>query len=95
MNTTPIPAPDPQWALPFFEGRSVLVVGGSSGIGAAIAAAFLEAGASVTVTGATEAELAASSLQGSRWRDTAPARRTRSWGRGRPDMRLCSDWMSS
>lgn len=33
-------------------------------IGAAIAAAFLEAGASVTVTGGTEAELADSSLQG-------------------------------
>lgn len=41
----------------------MLVVGGSSGIGAAIAAAFLEAGAVVTVTGGTEAELADSSLQ--------------------------------
>ena len=64
MNTIPIPASDPRWALPFFEGRTALVVGGSSGIGAAIAAAFLEAGASVAVTGATAAELAESSLQG-------------------------------
>ncbi|EHR70958.1 short-chain alcohol dehydrogenase like protein [Burkholderiales bacterium JOSHI_001] len=39
-----------------FQGRQVLVVGGSSGIGAAIGAAFAAAGARVTVTGATEAE---------------------------------------
>ncbi|NMG39681.1 SDR family oxidoreductase [Chelativorans sp. ZYF759] len=64
MHITPTPAPDPQWAIPFFKGRSALVVGGSSGIGAAIAAAFLEAGASVTVTGATDGEIAASDLQG-------------------------------
>lgn len=64
MHITPTPAPDPQWAIPFFKGRSVLVVGGSSGIGAAIAAAFLGAGASVTVTGATDGEVAASALQG-------------------------------
>lgn len=41
----------------------MLVVGGSSGIGAAIATAFLDAGASVTATGATEAEVEASGLQ--------------------------------
>jgi len=39
-----------------FDGRVVLVVGGTSGIGAAIAIAFTEAGAVVTVTGATRAE---------------------------------------
>lgn len=39
-----------------FQGRQVLVVGGSSGIGAGIAAAFAAAGAIVTVTGATEGE---------------------------------------
>lgn len=42
-----------------FAGKSVLVVGGTSGIGAGIAAAFAAAGARVTVTGATGAESAA------------------------------------
>lgn len=37
-----------------FQGRQVLVVGGTSGIGAGIAAAFAAAGAAVTVTGATD-----------------------------------------
>ena len=41
-----------------FDGRQVLVVGGTSGIGAGIAAAFLRHGARVAVTGATDAELA-------------------------------------
>jgi NAD(P)-dependent dehydrogenase (short-subunit alcohol dehydrogenase family) len=40
-----------------FSGRSVLVVGASSGIGAGIADAFIAHGADVTVTGATAAEL--------------------------------------
>lgn len=39
--------------------RQVLVVGGTSGIGAGIAAAFLAQGAGVMLTGATEADLAA------------------------------------
>lgn len=42
-----------------FAGKAVLVVGGTSGIGAGIAAAFAAAGAAVTATGATEAECAA------------------------------------
>lgn len=44
-----------------FSGRQVLVVGGTSGIGAGIAAAFAQHGASVHVTGATaqDAEAAA------------------------------------
>jgi 2-dehydro-3-deoxy-D-gluconate 5-dehydrogenase len=42
-----------------FRGKSVLVCGGTSGIGAAIGDAFAELGASVTVTGATEAEAGA------------------------------------
>jgi NAD(P)-dependent dehydrogenase (short-subunit alcohol dehydrogenase family) len=42
-----------------FGGRQVLVIGGTSGIGAGIAKAFATAGASVTVTGATEAECVA------------------------------------
>jgi len=41
-----------------FSGRRVLVTGGTSGIGAAIAAAFVKAGAAVTVTG-TQASAAA------------------------------------
>lgn len=40
-----------------FQGRHVLVVGGSSGIGAGIAEAFLAQGARVTVTGATAADV--------------------------------------
>jgi NAD(P)-dependent dehydrogenase (short-subunit alcohol dehydrogenase family) len=41
----------------FFRDRHVLVVGGSSGIGAGIGAAFRDQGAAVTVTGATSAEV--------------------------------------
>ena len=37
----------------FFKGRRVLVVGGSSGIGAGIGAAFHAQAAQVTVSGAT------------------------------------------
>ena len=50
-------APDPRWAAPFFTGRRVLVTGGTSGIGAAIAAGFAGAGAGVVATGATAAEI--------------------------------------
>lgn len=39
-----------------FGGRCVLVIGGTSGIGAAIGAAFAAAGAKVSVTGATADE---------------------------------------
>ncbi|MDQ0469926.1 SDR family NAD(P)-dependent oxidoreductase [Labrys wisconsinensis] len=42
-----------------FEGRQVLVTGGTSGIGAAIAEAFLSLGAAVLATGVGEAEIAA------------------------------------
>ncbi len=42
-----------------FEGRQVLVSGGTSGIGAAIAEAFAALGADVLATGATEAEVGA------------------------------------
>ncbi len=41
-----------------FKGKTALVSGGSSGIGFAIARAFQNAGAQVTVTGLTEPELA-------------------------------------
>ncbi len=42
-----------------FEGRQVLVSGGTSGIGAAICEAFVALGADVFATGVTEAEIAA------------------------------------
>lgn len=49
----------PSFPADLFAGRQVLVAGGTSGIGAGIAAAFLRHGASVRVTGATEADAAA------------------------------------
>jgi NAD(P)-dependent dehydrogenase (short-subunit alcohol dehydrogenase family) len=45
-----------------FAGHVALVVGGTSGIGAGVADAFRAAGASVTVTGATEVEAAGKGL---------------------------------
>lgn len=54
----------------WFDQRHVLVIGGSSGIGAGIAGAFARLGASVTITGATAAEVEAArrdpSLAGTR-----------------------------
>jgi NAD(P)-dependent dehydrogenase (short-subunit alcohol dehydrogenase family) len=44
------------WPVGCFKARSVLIVGGTSGIGAAVASGFLEEGAAVTITGATEGE---------------------------------------
>ena len=43
------------------RGRQVLVTGGTSGIGAAIAEGFLALGADVLATGATDAEIHAAS----------------------------------
>jgi NAD(P)-dependent dehydrogenase (short-subunit alcohol dehydrogenase family) len=45
------------WSNDYFTGRQVLVIGGTSGIGAAIAKSFAMEGASVLVTGATTAEV--------------------------------------
>jgi NAD(P)-dependent dehydrogenase (short-subunit alcohol dehydrogenase family) len=47
------------WPSKCFRGSQVLVVGGTSGIGLAIAGAFLSEGAKVTVTGATADEVSA------------------------------------
>jgi NAD(P)-dependent dehydrogenase (short-subunit alcohol dehydrogenase family) len=44
------------WPVGCFADASILVVGGTSGIGAAVARAFLAEGARVTVTGATDEE---------------------------------------
>jgi NAD(P)-dependent dehydrogenase (short-subunit alcohol dehydrogenase family) len=52
-----------EWATGFFAGRRVLVTGGTSGIGAAIAAGFLEAGATVVATGVAAAEVEAARAQ--------------------------------
>jgi len=46
------------WASQFYTGRTAIVVGGTSGIGLAIATAFRDAGAIVHATGATDAEVA-------------------------------------
>ncbi|MEQ1954494.1 SDR family NAD(P)-dependent oxidoreductase [Mesorhizobium sp. CN2-181] len=50
---------DHQWPADWFAGRRVLVTGGTSGIGAGVARAFLRAGATVTATGVAQSELAA------------------------------------
>lgn len=47
------------WAQEWYGDRRVLVVGGGSGIGAAIARGFVGAGANVTVTGVSDREIEA------------------------------------
>ncbi len=48
---------DYSWASSWFGGKSVLVTGGTSGIGAAVSRAFLLAGAQVSATGVSQREL--------------------------------------
>jgi len=45
------------WAAGWYGGKTVLVTGGTSGIGAGVATAFLAAGARVIATGVNQAEL--------------------------------------
>lgn len=47
------------WATPFYSGKTVVITGGSSGIGQGLGRAFAAAGAIVHATGATAAEVAA------------------------------------
>lgn len=49
------------WASGWLKGRAVLITGGTGGIGGAFAQAFRDAGASVTATGAFQAEIDAAS----------------------------------
>lgn len=57
MSHEASPSAGPHWAASFVAGRRVLVTGGTSGIGAAIASGFLDVGASVIATGVGEAEI--------------------------------------
>jgi len=50
------------WPVGCFKDKQVLVTGGTSGIGAGIAAGFVAEGANVTVTGVSEAEVNAACL---------------------------------
>ncbi len=59
MSTNSSAEPASHFRPDLFSGRQVLVTGGTSGIGAAIAAAFLSLGADVLATGVTGAEIAA------------------------------------
>ncbi len=54
----------PHWAAPFFTGKTVIITGGTGGIGLGLATAFRDAGAIVHATGATDAEVDAASAPG-------------------------------
>jgi NAD(P)-dependent dehydrogenase (short-subunit alcohol dehydrogenase family) len=60
MPVTPESQDTPfRWASQWFSGKRILVTGGTSGIGAAIARGFLAAGADIVVTGLSEREVEA------------------------------------
>jgi NAD(P)-dependent dehydrogenase (short-subunit alcohol dehydrogenase family) len=52
------------WASEFYTDKTAIVIGGTSGIGLAIATAFRDAGAIVHATGATDAEVANATATG-------------------------------
>jgi NAD(P)-dependent dehydrogenase (short-subunit alcohol dehydrogenase family) len=58
------------WATEFFTGRTVVITGGTSGIGQGIGRAFADAGATVHATGATQAEVEAAAAAEPRFRYT-------------------------
>jgi len=58
------------WASEFYAGKTVVITGGTSGIGQGIGRAFADAGAVVHVTGATQAEVEAGAVAEPRFRYT-------------------------
>ena len=60
------------WATEFFANKSVVITGGTSGIGQGIGRAFADAGATVHATGATQAEVEAGAKAEPRFRYTQP-----------------------
>jgi NAD(P)-dependent dehydrogenase (short-subunit alcohol dehydrogenase family) len=58
------------WASEFYAGKHVVITGGTSGIGQGIGRAFADAGATVHVTGATQAEVEAGAAAEPRFRYT-------------------------
>lgn len=58
------------WASEFYTGKTVVITGGTSGIGQGIGRAFADAGAIVHVTGATQAEIEAGAAAEPRFRYT-------------------------
>jgi NAD(P)-dependent dehydrogenase (short-subunit alcohol dehydrogenase family) len=58
------------WATEFFSGKTVVITGGTSGIGQGIGRAFADAGAIVHVTGAMQAEVEAGAAAEPRFRYT-------------------------
>ncbi len=58
------------WASEFYAGKTVVITGGTSGIGQGIGRAFADAGAIVHVTGATQAEVEAGAATEPRFRYT-------------------------
>ncbi len=58
------------WAAEFYAGKTIVITGGTSGIGQGIGRAFADAGAIVHVTGATTAEVEAGTAAEPRFRTT-------------------------